>query len=204
MHPNPLFRSEDRALLEALIDEVGFGMVFLTTPDGPRVAHTPLLSTGDGAVQFHLARGNALTKWLDAETAVVVVNGPDAYVSPRWYADRATVPTWDYVALELEGRVRRMDADGLDGLLHALIDKHETRTSAAVGDGGQWHSDEAPRELWRKLHAGIVGFEMEVLAWRPTIKLSQKKSPGEREVIAAGHEAAGAPAIAQLMRTLFQ
>jgi transcriptional regulator len=204
MHPNPLFRSEDRALLEALIDEVGFGMIFLTTPDGPRVAHTPLLSTGDGAIQFHLARGNALTKWLDAGTAVVVVNGPDAYVSPRWYADRATVPTWDYVALELEGRVRRMDADGLDGLLHALIDKHETRTSAAVGDSGQWHSDETPRDVWRKLHAGIVGFEMEVLAWRPTIKLSQKKTPEEREAIAAGHEAAGAPAMAQLMRTLFQ
>ena len=58
MHPNPLFRSEDRALLEALIDEIGFGMVFMTTPDGPRVAHTPLLSTEDGAVQFHLSRGN--------------------------------------------------------------------------------------------------------------------------------------------------
>ena len=45
MHPNPAFRSEDRALFETLIDEIGFGMVFASTPDGPRVAHTPLLST---------------------------------------------------------------------------------------------------------------------------------------------------------------
>ena len=50
MHPNPTYHGEDRALHEALIDEIGFGMVFLTTPDGPRVAHTPLISTGDGAV----------------------------------------------------------------------------------------------------------------------------------------------------------
>lgn len=197
MHPNPLFRSEDRALFEALIDEVGFGMVFLTTPDGPRVAHTPLLSTGDGAVQFHLARGNALTRHLDGATALVTVNGPDGYVSPRWYADRATVPTWDYVAVELEGRVRRMEREGLDGLLYALIDRHETRLG-----GEPWRGDETPRALWDQLAKAIVGFEIEVMAWRPTVKLSQKKSPEERAAIAAGLENSGSPALAQLMRTL--
>ncbi len=197
MHPNPLFRSEDRALLEALIDEIGFGMVFMTTPDGPRVAHTPLLSTGDGAVKFHLARGNGITKWLDGGTGLITINGPDAYVSPRWYADRATVPTWDYVSLELEGRMRQMDVDGLESLLHSLIARHEARLG-----GAPWSADETPPDVWRKLIGGIVGFEMEVLAWRPTIKLSQKKSADERATIAAGHDAAGAPALAHLMRTL--
>lgn len=197
MHPNPLFRSEDRNLLEALIDEVGFGMVFLTTPDGPRVAHTPLLSTGDGAVQFHLARGNALTRWLDGATALVTVNGPEAYVSPRWYADRATVPTWDYVALELEGRVRRMSSEGLEGLLHSLIERHEARIA-----GEPWRAEETPPNVWRKLFGAIAGFELEVLAWRPTIKLSQKRTPEDRQTIAAGLEGAGAPALANLMRTL--
>ena len=197
MHPNPLFRSEDRALMEALIDEIGFGMVFLTTPDGPRVAHTPLLSSGDGAIQFHLARANALTRHLDGGTALIVVNGPDAYVSPRWYADRATVPTWDYVALELEGRVRRMDSDGVDALLYALIEKHERRIA-----GEPWRGDETPPEMWARLTGAIAGFEMEVLAWRPTVKLSQKKTAAERETIAAGLETSGAPALAQLMRTL--
>lgn len=197
MHPNPLFRSEDRALFEALIEEVGFAMVFLTTPDGPRVAHTPLHSTGDGAVQFHLARGNALTRHLDGATALVTVNGPDGYVSPRWYADRNTVPTWDYVALEMEGRVRRMDEEGLEALLHAFIARHEGR----VG-GEPWRAEETGEDLWKALLRGIVGFELEVQAWRPTIKLSQKKSPAERETIAAGLEASGSPALAQLMRNL--
>jgi len=197
MHPNPLFRSEDRALFEALIDQTGFGMVFLTTPDGPRVAHTPLLSTGDGAVQFHLARANALARHLDGATALVVVNGSDAYVSPRWYADRATVPTWDYVALELEGRVRLMDEDGLEALLHELIERHERRLG-----GEPWRAEEKPTEGWRKLLRAIVGFEMEVLAWRPTLKLSQNKPAEDRERIAGELEASGAPALAHLMRTL--
>lgn len=197
MHPNPLFRTEDRALMEALIDEIGFGMVFLTTPDGPRVAHTPLLSTGDGAVQFHLARGNALTRHIDGATALITVNGPDGYISPRWYTNRDTVPTWDYVTLELEGRVRRMADEGLEAFLHAVIAKFEAR----VG-GDQWRAEEASEKLWAGLFKGIVGFEMEILAWRPTLKLSQKKSPDERATIAAGLEASGSPALAQLMRTL--
>ena len=197
MHPNPLFRTQDRALMEALIDEIGFGMVFLTTPHGPRVAHTPLLSTGDGAVQFHLARGNSLTRHLEGATALVTVNGPDGYISPRWYADRDTVPTWDYVALELEGRVRRMADERLEALLHSFIAKNEARLN-----GEPWRAEEASMARWASLFRGIVGFELEIQAWRPTIKLSQKKSPPERKAIAAGLEAAGSPGLAQLMQTL--
>jgi transcriptional regulator len=198
MHPNPAFRTEDRGLLEALIDQVGFGTVFAATPDGPRVAHTPLLSTGDGAVQFHLARGNALTRHLDGSTALAVVTGPDGYVSPRWYADQNQVPTWNYVSVEPEGRVRRMDQDGLVGLLEALSARHEAR----IAEGEQWMMDKLDPATLRKLLAGIVGFELEVQAWRPTIKLSQNKPAEERERVAAGLGRSGSPAIAQLMRNL--
>ncbi|MGN3973929.1 FMN-binding negative transcriptional regulator [Tsuneonella sp. SYSU-LHT278] len=197
MHPNPLFRSDDRALLRALVEEIGFGMVFAQTPDGPRVAHVPLVPVEGDFIQFHLSRGNAMTKWIAGGTALIVVNGPDAYVSPRWYADRATVPTWNYVALELEGRVERIGSDALDSQLHTLIERNE----ATLG-GERWSASETPADTWRKLFGGIVGFEMEVVAWRPTLKLSQNKPAAEREAIAAGLEEAGSPALAQLMRTL--
>lgn len=197
MHPNPLYRTDDRALCESLIAEIGFGMVFAQTPDGPRVAHTPLLTTGDGAVQFHLARGNALTRHLDGSTALIVVNGPDAYVSPRWYAGRDTVPTWDYVALELEGRVRRMADEGLEAFLHAAIAKHEERL-----EGEPWRAEESSARVWSGLFRGITGFEMEVLAWRPTLKLSQNKTAEDRARIAEGLDAAGHAALAHLVREL--
>lgn len=197
MHPNPLYRTDDRALCESLIAEIGFGMVFTQTPDGPRVAHTPLLTTGDGAVQFHLARGNAMTRHLDGSTALIVVNGPDAYVSPRWYAGRDTVPTWDYVALELEGRVRRMADEGLEAFLHAAIAKHEERL-----EGEPWRAEESSARVWSGLFRGITGFEMEVLAWRPTLKLSQNKTAEDRARIAEGLDAAGHAALAHLVREL--
>ena len=198
MHPNPAFRLDERDLFEALIAEIGFGMIFAATPDGPRVAHVPLHSTGDGAVQFHLSRGNALARHLDGTTALAVVNGPDGYVSPRWYADPAQVPTWNYVALEMEGRVRRMDQDGLHGLLEAVSTAHEAR----LADGQPWSMDKMPADTLRRMMTGIIGFELEVLAWRPTFKLSQNKSAQDRARIAAGLEAEGSPAIAELMRRL--
>lgn len=198
MHPNSAFRLDDRALAEAMIAEIGFGMVFAATPDGPRVAHTPLLGTGDGAVQFHLARGNALTRHLDGATALALVNGPEGYVSPRWYADPEQVPTWNYVSLELEGRVRRMDQDGLLGLLEALAERQEAR----VVGGAPWTMSKLPEVKLRGLLAGIVGFELEVQAWRPTFKLSQNKSAEERARVAQGLDTQGSRAIAELMRTL--
>ncbi len=181
-----------------MLEEIGFGMVFALTPDGPRVAHVPLLYTGDGAVQFHLARGNALTRNLDGATVLVVVNGPDGYVSPRWYADPDQVPTWNYAALELEGRVRQMDDDGLLGQVTALSDKHEAR----VSEGERWTMDKLSPARKRGLLASIVGFEVEVVAWRETLKLSQNKGAADRARAADGLEAEGSPAIAQLMRAL--
>ncbi len=204
MHPNSAFRheaksgSEGRDLFEALLDEIGFGMVFAATPDGPRVGHTPLLSSRGGTVKFHLARGNALTKHLDGMTALALINGPDSYVSPRWYTDAQQVPTWNYVSLELEGRVRKLDSADLEALLADLSARHEGRLT----EGTPWTMDKLEDRTKTGLMAAIVGFELEVQAWRPTLKLSQNKSPEERARVIAGLDAAGSPAIAQLMRTL--
>lgn len=200
MHPNLAFRHADRGLLETMIEEIGFGMVFAGTPDGPRVAHVPLLWRGDGAVQFHLARGNALTRHLDGMTVLALINGPDGYVSPRWYGEGGAeqVPTWNYVALELEGRVRRIDNAGLLGQIAALSEQHEGRVTA----GTPWTMAKLPEARLRGLLAGIVGFELEIQAWRETVKLSQNKSAADRARVADGLEAEGSAAIAQLMRTL--
>ena len=183
----------------SLIDEIGFGMVFAQTPDGPRVAHMPLVSTGDGAVHFHLARGNALTRHSPAATALAVINGPDAYVSPRWYADRGTGAD-----LELR-RARARRAGAADGRRRActrLLEAIGKREEARIAAGEPWRPEEVPQDLWNKLLNGIVGFELEVRAWRPTFKLSQNKPPEERARIADALEAHGSPALAALMRTL--
>ena len=197
MHPGAQFRHDDRALLRAMVDEVGMGMIFATTPDVPRVAHVPLLLVSD-RLRFHIARGNALARHLDGLNALALVNGPDAYISPRWLADPAQVPTWNYVALELEGRVRRIDQDALLGQLTALSARNEAR----IATGQPWTMDKVPPAKMDALLSAIVGFELEITAWRETVKLSQNKPAGERERVAAGLDGEGARAIARLMRDL--
>ena len=76
MHPNPVFREADKARLERLVTDIGFGMVFLTTPKGPRVAHVPVLSDGNGDIRFHLARSNTMTPHLDDARDRVVQYAP--------------------------------------------------------------------------------------------------------------------------------
>ena len=202
MHPNKAFRSEDRAMLDELLSEIGFGMIFAETPDGPRVAHVPLLRTEDGRVRFHLSRGNALTKHLDGATALAVVNGPDGYISPRWYPDGGVdhVPTWNYVAIELEGHVRQLDEDGLIELITALSNMHEAR----IATGKPWTMDKLGEKRRNGLVASIVGFELEIAEWRETLKLSQNKLEADRMALADGIEREGNLAVAQLMRSIAQ
>ena len=195
MHPNPMFRADDEALLARLLDEVGFGTVFAQTADGPRVAHTPLAMGPDGGIRFHLAKRNLLTVQLEGAQALIVIDGPDGYISPRWYANRDTVPTWNYVSIELEGRVSVLDEAALEEMLHGLIARHEGKLA---GEG--WSAAETSKQVWAAQLKGIVGFELTVTASRSTAKLSQKSSPEERERIVAGVASAGNPALAGWMR----
>jgi transcriptional regulator len=196
MHPNAAFRPEHQAQVDALIDNSPFAAIFAATPDGPRVAHAPLLRTGHESFRFHLARSNALAGHFDGVDALAVLSGPHAYVSPRWYADPAQVPTWNYVAVEIEGRVRRLDDAVLPGLLDALSDRHE----AHVVEGTPWTLAKMPEDALRPMFGAIVAFELEASAVRATFKLSQNKSADERERVAAGLEAQGNGALAALVR----
>lgn len=199
MHPNSAFRPRQDDLAEYLVREIGFAAIFASTPDGPRVAHAPVVLSDDRAtLQFHLARGNALTRHLSGTSALAVVQGPDAYVSASWYADADQVPTWNYIAVEMEGVVRKLDDAALIAQLDTLSAQHEAR----VGANPPWTRDKMNAALFSKMTGAITGFEMSITAWRPTIKLSQNKSTEERNRVITGIEASGHGALAQLMRHL--
>ncbi|HEV7233580.1 MAG TPA: FMN-binding negative transcriptional regulator, partial [Sphingorhabdus sp.] len=127
MHPHPAFRSKERDGLRAFAADVGFGMLFAATPDGPRVAHVPFVFLDEERIGFHIARGNSIVKHLAGAEALFVVNGPDGYISPDWYGIDDQVPTWNYVALELQGAVRQMSEQELVAQVDALSDEQEAR-----------------------------------------------------------------------------
>ena len=196
MHPDPAFRWEDRAAMRAYVAEAGFGALFAATPQGPHVAHVPALFVAEDRLGFHLARGNALARHLDGAETLFVVQGPDAYISPDWYGLPDQVPTWNYCAVELQGRARRMDDGALVDLLDRLSAEHEARLAPKPG----WMRGKMAPGLFDRMLAGIVGFTLDVAAWRGTRKLGQNKPAHARLAAADALEAAGGRAVARLMR----
>src|SRR5687768_5679725 len=106
MHPNRKFHIQDREAMAGPVRDLGFGVLFVPTREGPRAVHVPVLLDGD-RLRFHVSRGNAVHGALaEGVQALFVATGPHAYISPEYYGLEDRVPTWSYVAVELEGPVR--------------------------------------------------------------------------------------------------
>ena len=197
MHPHPAFRWEDRPAIRDLVRDIGFGALFAATPDGPRVAHVPVVWLGDDTLGFHLARGNGLARHLDGATALFNLQGLDAYVSPDWYgAGPDEVPTWNYVAVELEGQVTRTDEGGLVAILDAISHEQERRLAPKP----EWTLAKIDPARTAKLLTAIIGYRLEIRAWRGTRKLGQNKPDAARLAAADALAARGSDGIAALMR----
>jgi transcriptional regulator len=196
LHPDPQFSWRDQHELRAFIKASPFGMLFAQTPDGPAVAHVPVVWLDDRRIGFHLSRGNRLAPHIDGTRALFVVNGPHGYVSPDWYGLEDQVPTWNYVAAELEGEVNALPADALPDLIDALSLDSETRLAPKP----VWTRDKMTPGLFDRMAGAIIGYEMQVTGWRGTRKLGQNKAADVRMAAADGMAAAGDDAIAALMR----
>ena len=122
MHPNRAFAWEDRDAMLALVGEISFATI---AAEGPVVVHAPVLVAGPDRLLFHISRGNRAK--LDGRRAIVSVLGPDSYISPDWYGADDQVPTWNYLAVEAEGPLRRLEEAELTELLDGLSAAHEAR-----------------------------------------------------------------------------
>lgn len=196
MHPNKAFHWTDEAEMLRFIAATGWSRIFLPTPTGLRVAHTPLIVDIERrALRFHVAKSNALYGSLDGGAVLALIEGPHAYVSANWYADPGRhVPTWNYVAVEVEGSVRQLDASALAPLLDDLAAANE----AEVGEN--WSRAAFDPARFVTMTSAIGAFEMNISALRGTRKLSQNE-PRAIAGLADGVAASGAVDLAALMRS---
>ena len=198
MHPNAAFAWEDRDALRAFAQGIGFGTLFMVTPQGPRVAHLPFVFLAENRIGFHIARNNAMTQSLDGAEALFVVNGPDGYISPDWYGMDNQVPTWNYCAVEMQGNMRQMTEAELIAQSDALSLFQEMKLAPKP----LWDRSKMADGYFEKMLRGILGFHMDITAWRGTRKLGQNKPDAARNAAADGAAQAGKPDIAYAMRHL--
>jgi transcriptional regulator len=195
----PHFRVEDRDALYAFMEQYAFGTLVTSGAAGMHVSHIPFLPErgADGAIRLlgHVARANEQWKAIeDADHLVAIFQGPHAYVSPTWYANHPSVPTWNYSVVHAHGKARLMDEAELHDLLMRLSATYE------AGNPKPWRMSELPPAYVDSMLKMIVGFEIEVERLEGKFKLSQNRPAEVPRVIAALEEGAQEPALAGLMR----
>ena len=185
----PAHFAADDATVRALLDGPGAGDLVTIGADGPVATLIPFVHdphAGDhGALLGHLARNNPQWRESTSDRALVILRGPDAYVSPGWYASKAqhgrVVPTWDYVTVHVHGRlVVRDDPAFVADVVRRLTEKHE------AGRTTPWSVDDAPPRFVAGQLRAVVGVEVQVTGIEAKAKLSQNRPPADVDGVVDG------------------
>ena len=195
------FAVTDRPTQLDLIDRHPFGTLTTVTAGRLRVSTIPFLVCADGAsLDGHVARANPHWREFEGATDLLVgFIGPNAYISPTWYTSANMVPTWNYVAIEVRGRIELLDGrDARLDLVDRLSARHEVHLPKA------WHSNKMDPDHRDKLLDAIVAFRVHIESIEAKAKLGQNRRPEDLRSAAAALEAIDSPSnerqLAALMR----
>jgi len=187
------FAQTDPAALFELIERFPFAVLVTDGCDGLRATHLPILHDPEpephGTLLCHVARANPQWRECDGGAeALAIFSGPDAYVSPSWYEGKATVPTWDYIAVHAYGPLRAIDdPERLRRLVTHLTQHFEAERPQP------WTVESQPAEYIERMVHGIVGLEMPITRIFGAWKLSQNRSNADREGVERALLASKAP-----------
>ena len=193
MYTPPFNRADDEEGLRAFVAHMRSGWLVTNGKDAaPSATFLPVLWRDDRVIA-HFAKANPHWREISLDPqALVIVTGPEAYVSPSWYATKAehgkVVPTWNYTAVHLTGLARvHEDPAWLRMAVEELTNEHERHREKP------WHIADAPTSYIDGQLRGIVGVELLVSRVEGKAKLSQNRSQADREGVIAGLRRSGRP-----------
>lgn len=203
MYTPEAFRVDELPALHDLVEAESFALLTCAADDtraAPLASHLPLLldrSDGPlGTLWGHVAKANLHAERLFDRPQLAIFSGPHAYISPTWYAEPGTVPTWNYIAVHAVGQPEPLDQQQSLGLLTRLTANYERSLNPP------WTFDsQAPFAV--RLAELIVAFRMPISSLEGKWKLNQNHPPARRERVIAALERLGRPldqAVAEQMR----
>lgn len=159
-----------------------FGILFSHTGSEPMASHLPFVldqNGGDkGIILGHMAKANHQWKNANGQQVMVVFHGPHTYVSPTWYQEEDTVPTWNYVAVHATGVFKAIeDRPGIEESVLQLTEQHE------ASQPQQWRPD-LSTESSDQLLKRIVAFEIWITSLQGKWKLNQNHPQRRRRRVA--------------------
>lgn len=198
MHPNPAFRAEDTTRHLSFARSRAFGTLAVNADPAPLLSHIPFLLDDRGeTADLHLVRSNPIAR-LGGTPAAISVTGPDGYVSPDWYGIDDQVPTWNYVAVHLRGR--------LEPLPHArmrdMLDRQSAHFEDQLRPKAPWRTDKMTPEVLERMMRQILPFRLHIDEVTGTWKLNQNKDAAVRQAAADRIETGSGTELATLARLM--
>ena len=193
------FAAADATVRELLTRHGAADLVTLTA-DGLLATMLPFAydpAAGEhGTLYGHVARNNDQWRKPALGESLAIVRGPDAYVSPAWYASKRehgrVVPTWNYVTAHVYGRlVVHDDPHWVENVVRRLTAKHEAARLTSPGQPPAWSVDDAPRAFIEGQLRAIVGLELQITRIEAKAKLSQNRPVADVARVVAGLSARG-------------
>jgi transcriptional regulator len=176
------FQSDDLAQLHDLMRQYNFAILATQHDRAPFATHLPFMLDSErgpqGTLIAHMARANPQWRDFGGGEVLVIFQGPHAYISPSWYEQHPSVPTWNYAAVHAYGVPRIVeDHDELRRMLGALVATHEAAFAQP------WRM-ELPDDYLDKMMRAVVGFEIEITRLEGKLKLSQNRSEHDQHQVA--------------------
>ena len=173
MYVPKYFRVDDDAEIEKFISENGFATL-ITGGEYPAATHIPIAleqnEAGEKVLRGHIARANPQWKTFETNTNVLVVflSHVHHYISSSWY-DHQNVSTWNYMSVQVSGKIKIIDGAELHGMLDRITSKYETISA------NPRLLDSLPADYVDKHMKAIVGFEVKIEKIEASYKLSQNR-----------------------------
>ncbi|WP_298874249.1 FMN-binding negative transcriptional regulator [uncultured Bradyrhizobium sp.] len=189
MYIPPAFRDDDIESIRATIRAARLASLVTATTEGLVATPLPLfLDENDGehgVLYGHVAKANPQWKLQPIGDALAIFAGPDAYVTPSWYATKQetekVVPTWNYIAVLAYGPVEFFqEPERLLEVVTRLTSKHEGARAEP------WAVSDAPADFIAAQLRGIVGVRIPVVRFEGKRKMSQNRPEADRIGVAAG------------------
>ena len=181
MYSPPYNQVGNRAEVLEFMRSNNFAVVVTATAGEPRASHLPVLVEERGdqlVIVAHMAKANPQWEAFFDDEVLVVFHGAHAYVSPRWYAEKERVPTWNYAAVHAYGKVKAFhDGESKRKAVARLVAHHDP----------QWlpEFENLSPGYMEGMLGGIVAFEIPVDRIETRWKLSQNRGRQEMALITA-------------------
>ena len=172
MYIPDLYKNENQEAITAFLKENSFGILINQTNGKLWATHIPLElsinSEGKTILEGHISKENP--QWhgfAENDQILTIFSGPHSYISPSWY-DHENVPTWNYIAVHVYGKIKIIEGDAVIESLKRLVDKYEQNSENPV-------RIEDLSEKTMMQSRGIVAFEIEIEEIQAQQKMSQNR-----------------------------